>query len=107
MLAEYVALATQEKHAAADLSKIAVTGYCQTRRHPLVFAAEVPIGAAVAWYGAASKREWRRTGSSQGRSKHLAISMAILADDKCQTIIGQWNSARPCELRGEHCCQSV
>jgi len=52
------ALATLTKHAAADLSKIVVAGYCQTGRHPLVFAAEVPISAAVVWYGAASKREW-------------------------------------------------
>jgi carboxymethylenebutenolidase len=53
-----VALATLAKHAAADLTKVAVAGYCQTGRHPLVFAAEVPISAAVVWYGAASKREW-------------------------------------------------
>ena len=53
-----VALATLTKHAAADLSKVVVAGYCQTGRHPLVFAAEVPISAAVVWYGAASKREW-------------------------------------------------
>jgi carboxymethylenebutenolidase len=52
------ALATLTKHAAADLTKVAVAGYCQTGRHPLVFAAEVPISAAVVWYGAASKREW-------------------------------------------------
>jgi carboxymethylenebutenolidase len=52
------ALATLAKHPAADLTKVAVAGYCQTGRHPLVFAAEVPISAAVVWYGAASKREW-------------------------------------------------
>jgi carboxymethylenebutenolidase len=52
------ALATLRKHSAADPSKIVVAGYCQTGRHPLVFAAEVPISAAVVWYGAASKREW-------------------------------------------------
>jgi carboxymethylenebutenolidase len=52
------ALATLMKHAAADVSKIVVAGYCQTGRHPLVFASEVPISAAVVWYGAASKREW-------------------------------------------------
>src|SRR5262245_34816819 len=52
------ALATLTKHAAADLSKVVVAGYCQTGRHPLVFASEVPISAAVVWYGAASKREW-------------------------------------------------
>jgi carboxymethylenebutenolidase len=53
-----IALATLRKHPAADLSKIVVAGYCQTGRHPLIFAAEVPISAAVVWYGAASKREW-------------------------------------------------
>ncbi|MEA2906665.1 MAG: carboxymethylenebutenolidase [Alphaproteobacteria bacterium] len=42
----------------ADLGKLAVCGYCQTGRHPLVYAAEVPISAAVVWYGAASRREW-------------------------------------------------
>jgi carboxymethylenebutenolidase len=52
------ALAVLKKHPAADLSKIVVAGYCQTGRHPLVFASEVPISAAVVWYGAASKREW-------------------------------------------------
>jgi carboxymethylenebutenolidase len=52
------ALATLKQHDAADLSKIVVAGYCQTGRHPLIFAAEVPISAAVVWYGAASKREW-------------------------------------------------
>jgi carboxymethylenebutenolidase len=52
------ALAAVERHPAADMSKIAVAGYCQTGRHPLVFAAENKIGAAVVWYGAASKREW-------------------------------------------------
>jgi carboxymethylenebutenolidase len=52
------ALAVVTKHATADLSKIVVAGYCQTGRHPLVFASEVPISAAVVWYGAASKREW-------------------------------------------------
>jgi carboxymethylenebutenolidase len=53
------AVATLKKHHAADMSKLAVAGYCQTGRHPLVFAAEVPISAAVVWYGAASKREWQ------------------------------------------------
>jgi carboxymethylenebutenolidase len=52
------ALATLAKHKVADLSKIAVAGYCQTGRNPLVFAAEVPISAAVVWYGGAMKRDW-------------------------------------------------
>lgn len=52
------ALTALEGHPAANLSKVAVAGYCQTGRHPLIFAAEVKIGAAVVWYGAASKREW-------------------------------------------------
>jgi len=52
------ALTALEGHPAADLSKVAVAGYCQTGRHPIVFAAEVKIAAVVVWYGAASKREW-------------------------------------------------
>jgi len=52
------ALAALEKHPSADMNRIAVAGYCQTGRHPLVFAAEVKISAAIVWYGAASKREW-------------------------------------------------
>jgi carboxymethylenebutenolidase len=47
-----------KKHRAADLGRLAVAGYCQTGRHPLVLAAEVPISAAVVWYGAAGKKEW-------------------------------------------------
>src|SRR5262245_5494539 len=43
------ALATLTKHKVADQSKIVVAGYCQTGRHPLVFAAEVPMRAAVVW----------------------------------------------------------
>jgi len=52
------ALATVGRDKAADPARIAVGGYCQTGRHPLVFAAEIPIAAAVVWYGAASRREW-------------------------------------------------
>ena len=55
------ALATLKTHTAADPAKVVVMGYCQTGRHPLVFAAETPITAAVVWYGAASKREWETT----------------------------------------------
>jgi carboxymethylenebutenolidase len=55
------AIATLKKYRAADLKRLAVAGYCQTGRHPLVLAAEVPISAAVVWYGAASKREWEVT----------------------------------------------
>ncbi len=51
-------LTALEGHPAANLSKVAVAGYCQTGRHPLVFAAQFKIAAAVVWYGAASKREW-------------------------------------------------
>src|SRR5215471_8055496 len=52
------AIATLKKYRAADVTRLAVAGYCQTGRHPLVLAAEHPISAAVVWYGAASKREW-------------------------------------------------
>jgi carboxymethylenebutenolidase len=52
------ALAALKTHKAADPEKVAICGYCQTGRHPLIFAAELPITAAVVWYGAASQREW-------------------------------------------------
>lgn len=52
------ALEAVTKEPAADMSRIAVAGYCQTGRHPLVYAAQAKIAAAVVWYGAASKREW-------------------------------------------------
>ena len=51
-------LAMLAEHPQADMTRVAVAGYCQTGRHPLVFAAAVPIAAVVVWYGAASKREW-------------------------------------------------
>ncbi len=51
-------LAMLADHPLADLTRVAVAGYCQTGRHPLVFAAQENIAAAVVWYGAASRREW-------------------------------------------------
>lgn len=42
----------------ADMTQLAVAGYCQTGRYPLVYAAKRKITAAIVWYGAASKREW-------------------------------------------------
>lgn len=57
--AEYLraAVAAVDEHG-ADPEKVAVAGYCQTGRHPVVFAAEAKIAAAVVWYGAAARREW-------------------------------------------------
>jgi carboxymethylenebutenolidase len=55
------ALTAVEGHPSADLSKVAVAGYCQTGRHPLVFAAQQTITAAVVWYGGAAPREWEVT----------------------------------------------
>ena len=52
------AIETLTAYRVADLRRLAIAGYCQTGRHPLVFAAEIPISAAVVWYGAASGREW-------------------------------------------------
>jgi carboxymethylenebutenolidase len=67
------ALAAAANTAFADTSKVAVAGYCQTGRHPLVFAAEVKIQAAVVWYGAASKREWE-VNAIQPRALDQAIA---------------------------------
>jgi carboxymethylenebutenolidase len=52
------AFAAVGNESAADMERTAVAGYCQTGRHPLVYAAEESVTAAVVWYGAASKREW-------------------------------------------------
>jgi carboxymethylenebutenolidase len=52
------ALAVVAGDRAANCDKIAIVGFCQTGRHPLAFAAEVPISAVGIWYGAASAREW-------------------------------------------------
>jgi carboxymethylenebutenolidase len=54
----HAALSVLKERPAADLGRVAISGYCQTGRHPLVFAAQAKIAAAVVWYGAASKREW-------------------------------------------------
>jgi carboxymethylenebutenolidase len=42
----------------ADLSRLAIMGVCQTGRHPLVYAAQRPLAAALVWYGAAQPREF-------------------------------------------------
>jgi carboxymethylenebutenolidase len=52
------AFAAARDEVMADMERTAVAGYCQTGRHPLVYAAEAPVTAAIVWYGAASKREW-------------------------------------------------
>jgi carboxymethylenebutenolidase len=57
---EYLAaaLAAVKRATQADASRIAVMGVCQTGRHPLVLAAQIPIAAALVWYGACQPREW-------------------------------------------------
>ena len=52
------AVAHMRESDAADLERLAIIGVCQTGRYPLVYGAHRPISAAIAWYGAASKREW-------------------------------------------------
>ncbi len=70
-------LAMLADHPNADLTRAAVAGYCQTGRHPLVFAAEENIAAAVVWYGAASKREWEV-------NKHQPRPLdKVIADVRC------------------------
>ena len=58
---EHIATAIAElaKLPQVDQTKIAVKGVCQTGRHPLVYAAEHPIAAALVWYGAAGESEWK------------------------------------------------
>jgi len=52
------AIAELGKLQQVDPGKIVVMGVCQTGRHPLVYAAEHSIAAALVWYGAAGGREW-------------------------------------------------
>jgi carboxymethylenebutenolidase len=52
------ALAAIARDPAANSDRIAVVGFCQTGRHPLVFAAGVPISAVGVWYGAVYPHEW-------------------------------------------------
>ena len=52
------AVAAIAQDPSADMERVAIAGYCQTGRHPLIFAAQRKIAAAIVWYGAASKREW-------------------------------------------------
>jgi len=54
----HVVLDTLKSDQRADLTRLAVAGYCQTGRHPLVIGAHIPLTAIIVWYGAASKREW-------------------------------------------------
>jgi carboxymethylenebutenolidase len=56
------ALATVRKEAPrADMSRVAVMGVCQTGRHVLVTAAELPIAAGLIWYGGASAKNFQVT----------------------------------------------
>jgi len=71
------ALDKVRESAVADMDRVAIAGYCQTGRHPLVYAAQHKIAAAVVWYGAASKREWN---VNELQPKALAD---IIADVDC------------------------
>ncbi|HEY2532376.1 MAG TPA: dienelactone hydrolase family protein [Xanthobacteraceae bacterium] len=75
------AIAALQTYRAADLARLAVAGYCQTGRHPLVLAAEMPIRAAVIWYGAASKREWEVNGLQPKALDEIiaAVNCAVFA----------------------------
>lgn len=73
LIAEAVDLAKSRKE--ADSSKVAVAGYCQTGRHPLVYAATAKPQAVVVWYGGASKREWDVT---EAQPRKLAEAIAQL-----------------------------
>ena len=43
----------------ADMDRVAVMGVCQTGRHALVTAAELPIHAVLIWYGAVSAKNFQ------------------------------------------------
>jgi len=68
-----------------DMNQLAIAGYCQTGRHPLVYAAKRKIAAAIVWYGAASKREWE---IKEGQPETLE---SIIADLSCP-VFGAFGS---------------
>ncbi len=70
-----VSLEAASKNPAADMSRVAVAGYCQTGRHPLVYAAQAKISAAVVWYGAASKREWEVNDTNARRMEDMIAAL--------------------------------
>lgn len=69
------AFALAKTDASADMSRIAVAGYCQTGRHPLVYASQRKLTAAVVWYGACSDREW---GTNERQPKKLEDVIAAV-----------------------------
>jgi carboxymethylenebutenolidase len=69
------AFALAKTNDAADMSRIAVAGYCQTGRHPLVYASQRRLTAAVVWYGACSVREW---GTNERQPKKLEDVLAAV-----------------------------
>src|SRR5258708_33900612 len=52
------ALAGSSNMSFADMTKVAVAGYCQTGRHPLLLPAEKKIRSAGVWHGAPPKHGW-------------------------------------------------
>ncbi|MDB5651760.1 MAG: hypothetical protein JWL62_3280 [Hyphomicrobiales bacterium] len=80
------ALAALAQDPSADMERVAVAGYCQTGRHPLIFASQEKISAAIVWYGAASKREWLVT-ADQPRALD-----DVLADVTCP-VFGAFGAA--------------
>jgi carboxymethylenebutenolidase len=80
------ALAAMKSHKAADPDKVVVMGYCQTGRHPLLYAAEHPITAAVVWYGGAGSKEW---GINKDQPRKLED---VIADVTCP-VFGAFGEA--------------
>lgn len=53
------AVAQLADHARADITRLAMVGFCQTARYPLVFDAAHGLRACAIFYGAAQDREWQ------------------------------------------------
>ena len=71
---------TLGRETAADLTRLAAMGICQTARLPLVLAAARPLAAALVWYGAAQPREW------QVNEKYPRALDEIVAAIKCPVL---------------------
>jgi carboxymethylenebutenolidase len=66
---------------AADTSRLGMMGVCQTGRYPFVWAKHHPLGACIALYGAAQKRDWEVT-------DHQPWGMSGLIDAIDTSVLG-------------------
>lgn len=70
-----------------DLDQLALLGFCQTGRYPIVYASSRPLGAACVFYGAiTSPREWET-------SKRFPVKLTDLIKTLSCPVLGVFGEA--------------